>query len=147
MRIPMILIGLAAAASVHASAYFTSVTNSWYAGRQTNVLALANARLASNTNDIAGLLMKASYEFDFADATTLSNTLARVLSVGPTVATPAFTNAFQLTRIDILGTFDTLATETAEERAADQHKVEGPGHPMAYEDELTALERDGYFQE
>ena len=128
-----------------ASDYYASMTNVWYCGYQTNVLAQANQRLSSSTNDIAGLLMKASYDFDFADSETLSNTLVRVLLAGSTVATPAFSNAFEWVKLDIRGTFKTIATETPEEHAADMLKVHGAGHPMAYEDALKALDDDGYF--
>ena len=128
-----------------ASAYYANVTNEWFQGRQTNVLALANQRLASNTNDMAGLLMKASYDFDFADANTLSNSLVRVLSVGETISTPSFTNAYRLVRLDIRGTFKTLSSETPEEHASDMLKIMGAGHQMAYEDALKALDDDGYF--
>lgn len=140
-----LVLGLAFTSILQASPYFTNVTNEWWLGRQTNVLAMAEARLASNTNDIAGLLMKASYDFDFSNSTTLSNTLVRVLSVGETVTSPAFTNAFRLTRLDIQGTFMTLDSETPEEHASDMRKVMGAGHPMAYSDELEALDKDGYF--
>ena len=133
------------ATSVRASDYFANATNLWFQGHQTNVLTMANQRLAANTNDIAGLLMKASYDFDFSDATALSNTLARVLAVGETITTPAFSNAFRLVRIDIRGTFKTISTETPEEHAADMLKVMGPGHPMAYDFALEALDDDGYF--
>ena len=128
-----------------ASTYYANVTNEWFLGRQTNVLALANQRLASNTNDMAGLLMKASYDFDFADANTLSNSLVRVLSVGETISTPSFTNAYRLVRLDIRGTFKTLSSETPEEHASDMLKIMGAGHQMAYEDALKALDDDGYF--
>ena len=128
-----------------ASAYYANVTNEWFLGRQTNVLALANQRLASNPNDMAGLLMKASYDFDFADANTLSNSLVRVLSVGETISTPSFTNAYRLVRLDIRGTFKTLSSETPEEHASDMLKIMGAGHQMAYEDALKALDDDGYF--
>lgn len=140
-----LVLGLAVATVSQASPYFTSVTNEWWQGRQTNVLAMAESRLAANTNDIAGLLMKASYDFDFADSPTLSNTLVRVLAAGSLVTTPAFTNAFRLTSIDIQWTFKTLEAETPSEHAADMLKVTGAGHPMAYSDELKALDDDGYF--
>ena len=138
-------LGLALTPVLQASPYFTNVTNEWWQGRQTNVLAMAEARLASNTNDIAGLLMKASYDFDFSSSTTLSNTLVRVLSVGETVTSHTFTNVFRLTRLDIRGTFITLSKETPEKHASDMLKVMGAGHPMAYSIELEALDKDGYF--
>lgn len=142
-----IIMGLALAPTLQASSYFINVTNEWWQGRQTNVLTMADARLAANTNDIAGLLMKASYDFDFSNSTTLSNTLARVLAVGETVNSPAFTNVFRLTRLDIQGTFITLGSETPEEHSSDMLKVMGAGHPMAYLDELNALDEDGHFDE
>lgn len=140
-----LVLGLAAATVSQASPYFTNVTNEWWQGRQTNVLAMAESRLAANTNDIAGLLMKASYDFDFSDSQTLSNSLVRVLAAGARVTTPAFTNAFRLTAIDIRWTFATLSSETPAEHTSDMLKVTGPGHPMAYSDELKALDDDGYF--
>ena len=145
MKAIIAILSLTLAISAAASDYYTSVTNFWYQGQQTNVLALSEQRLATNQNDIAGLLMKASYDFDFSNATTLSNTLARILVVGDTITTPAFTNAFRLTAIDIRWTFATLSSETPAEHASDMPKVTGPGHPMAYSDELKALDDDGYF--
>ena len=37
--------------------FYANVTNLWYQGNKTNVLAIANARLAQNSNDIAGLIL------------------------------------------------------------------------------------------
>lgn len=145
MKTPILITAVLLSAQAFASTYYSNVTNEWLQGRQTNVLTLANQRLASNTNDMAGLLMKASYDFDFSDSNTLSNSLVRVLSVGETIATPAFSNIYRLVRLDIRGTFKTLSTETPEEHASDMLKVLGAGHPMAYEDALKALDDDGYF--
>ena len=146
MKITILATSLILVASpVRASSYYANITNLWFQGHQTNVLTIANQRLAANTNDIAGLLMKASYDFDFSSSTTLSNTLVRVLSVGETITTHTFSNTFRLVQLDIRGTFKTLATETPEEHAADMLKVIGPGHPLAYEFALEALDDDGYF--
>jgi hypothetical protein len=38
--------------------FYSNVTNLWYQGSKSNVLEIANARLAQNTNDIAGLILK-----------------------------------------------------------------------------------------
>lgn len=145
MKTPSLITAALLSAQALASTYYSNVTNEWLQGRQTNVLALANQRLAANTNDMAGLLMKASFDFDFADGHTLSNSLVRVLSAGETIVTPAFSNAYRLVQLDIRGTFKTLSTETPEEHASDMLKVLGAGHPMAYEDALKALDDDGYF--
>ena len=140
-----VIFSLSLVGSALASDYYNAITNLWHQGRQTNVLAMSEQRLATNSCDIAGLLMKASYDFDFSNAATLSNTLVRVLAVGDTITTPAFTNVYKILRFDIRGTFRTLASETPEEHAADMLKVHGAGHPMAYEDALKALDDDGYF--
>ena len=145
MKTPSLITAALLSAQALASTYYSNVTNEWFQGRQTNVLALANQRLAANTNDMAGLLMKASFDFDFADGNTLSNSLVRVLSAGETIVTPAFSNAYRLVQHDIRRTFKTLSTETPEEHASDMLKVLGAGHPMAYEDALKALDDDGYF--
>ena len=145
MKTPSLITAALLSAQALASTYYSNVTNEWFQARQTNVLALANQRLAANTNDMAGLLMKASFDFDFADGNTLSNSLVRVLSAGETIVTPAFSNAYRLVQLDIRGTFKTLSTETPEEHASDMLKVLGAGHPMAYEDALKALDDDGYF--
>ena len=145
MKTPILIAAALLTAQASASTYYSNVTNEWFQGHQTNVLALANQRLTSNTNDMAGLLMKASFDFDFSDSNALSNSLVRVLTVGETIVTPAFSNIYRLVRLDIRGTFKTLSTETPEEHAADMLKVLGSGHPMAYEDALKALDDDGYF--
>lgn len=128
-----------------ASSYFNTITNLWYTGHQTNVLQMAQSRLVSNTNDIAGILMKASWDFAFSDAETLSNSLVRIRSVGGQVVTPAFTNAFVLTQFDLDSTFSILPRLTPAQLAIDRVKASGSGHRMHYEEELKALDDDGFF--
>ena len=130
---------------LYSSSYFNTITNLWHTGHQTNVLQMAQSRLAQNTNDIAGILMKASWDFAFSDAETLSNSLVRIRSVGSQIATPAFTNAFVLTQFDLDSTFSILPRLTPAQLAIDRVKASGPGHRMPYEEELKALDDDGYF--
>ena len=47
--------------------FHTNVTNLWYQGYKTNVLAIANERLSQNTNDIAGLILKAEFQLDSSE--------------------------------------------------------------------------------
>lgn len=128
-----------------ASTYFNTITNLWYTGRQTNVLQMAEARLARNTNDIAGVLMKASWDFAFSDANTLSNSLVRIRVLGGKISTPAFSNAFILTQFDLDSTFSILPRLTPAQLAIDRVKASGSGHRMHYEEELKALDDDGFF--
>lgn len=128
-----------------ASTYFNTITNLWYTGRQTNVLQMAEARLARNTNDIAGVLMKASWDFAFSDAVVLSNSLNRVLTIGASVQTTNFINEFRITQIDVAGVLEYIRNETAQQRAADNLKENRQGLFPHFDEELKALDADGYF--
>lgn len=129
------------------SAFYSNVTNLWKQGQHTNVLALANARLASNTNDIGGLILKAAYDYAYSDKSTLSNSLVRVVRVGKRIHSPNFTPAFIFGCMDIKSILDTLATETDEEHAADILKLQGPHHSFPFSIMLRALDRDRHFGE
>lgn len=147
MKTTVLVLALAAALAARASTEYAAITNAWYSQGASNLLVLAEARLATNQNDIAGLLMKASYDFDCSDRTVLSNSLQRILDVGPTVDLPVFKKVFAvITRMDIASTFRTLARETPEKHAADRAKMSRRKHPMAYALELHALEKDGFFK-
>ena len=114
--------------ALQGSSYFNTITNLWYAGHQTNVLQMAETRLAQNTNDVAGVLMKASWDFAFSDAVVLSNSLNRVLNAGETVQSSCFTNVFRITRLDVVCVLNAVA-----------------GRWPHFIEELKALDADGYF--
>ena len=143
-RIVCILFVMGALA-LQGSSYFNSITNLWYTGHQTNVLQMAEARLAQNTNDIAGVLMKASWDFAFSDATVLSNSLNRVVCAGEAVQTTHFTNAFSITRLDVACVMSAIVNETDAQRSADLAKQNHPGRFPHFIEELKALDDDGYF--
>lgn len=124
---------------------FDNFTNLWYTAQHSNALAMANQRLAANSNDVAGVLMKASWDFEFLEPTDLSNTLARVVLIGNTCHTPAFTKAFKITKADARCLLDAFALEPPEERIADRAKRGLPGKLPHYLEELKALDDDGYF--
>jgi len=133
--------------SAMASAYFENITNLWFNAQHTHVLNLAEQRLTANTNDIAGILMKASWDFVYANPSELSNSLDRVVAVGLLVTTPAFTNQFRITAIDVERVKDFLAAETDDDRAEILIKATRPGRLPHYVRELKALDDDGYFTE
>ena len=133
------------AASAIASPYFNTITNLWYSGHQTNVLQMAEARLARNTNDIAGVLMKASWDFAFSDAVVLSNSLNRVLSAGEVVQASCFSNLFRITRLDVECVLNAVVNETSTQRSLDIDKQNRPGRLPHFIEELKALDADGYF--
>ena len=131
--------------AVYASAEFSAFTNFWFTAQHSNALAMAERRLAANTNDIAGVLMKASWDFEFLEPSDISNALARVVQVGSTCHLPTFTNVFETTKIDARFLLDIFPLEPPEERIADRAKRGLPGKLPHYIRELKALDDDGYF--
>ena len=128
-----------------ASVTFDNFTNLWYTAQFSNVLAVANQRLAANTNDIAGVLMKASWDFEFLEPSDISNALARVIQVGNTCHLPSFTNVFETTKVDARLLLEIFPLEPPEERIADRAKRGLPGKVPHFISELKALDDDGFF--
>ena len=135
----------AAALKLSASETYVNITNFWYAGQHTNALAIAEQRLAVDTNDIAGLLVRASWDFAFSDANALSNSLLRMVQVARTVSSPAFTNILWITEWDVGSVLENVERETLEQRQGDVQKELAPGNLPHYWHELEALDKDGYF--
>ena len=75
--------------------FYTNVTNLWYQGYKSNVHAIANVRLAANSNDIAGLILKAEYHLAFCERAQLSNAYLRVIQRADTITTTNFAKCWQ----------------------------------------------------
>ena len=71
---------------------FSAVTNDWYVGKWTNVLELAQARLAANSNDLVGAHLAVSYDVLFSDIPAISNSVTRLISAMDASSEPAMTN-------------------------------------------------------
>ena len=130
--------------------FYTNVTNLWYQGYKSNVLAIANARLAQNTNDIAGLILKAEYHFAFLEAVAISNAYHRVIQVGDTITTTNFVQEWldNKSKERILWILDDFMKNpiTQEEIQAEKHKALIREKPLPDADLIEALQKDGYFQ-
>ena len=100
MKKATMIAAMLAAATLGASQYYSNITNQWYSGNQTNVYNEGMARLATKQNDIAGLLMVASWKLDFCEAATASNAMVRLAEVARTVQTTHFTNLVWLLELD-----------------------------------------------
>ena len=72
IAIAAVLVMIAGSSSAQTDLYST-VTNLWWEGPKTNILAIAEERLAANTNDIVGIILKTEYDISFSPATVLSN--------------------------------------------------------------------------
>ena len=139
----VILSSLALGAS--ASTTFDNITNLWVTAQHTNALAIAHQRLAANPDDVAGCLIQASYDFIYADATTQSNSLDRVLAVYGNITTPEYLSSCFLLEADIAGIKLWLGRETPAQHAEMIQKGSGPGLLPHYFRQLKALDDDGYF--
>ena len=127
---------------------FALVTNLWYNGYKSNVLAIAEQRLAANSNDLAGLILKMEYNLEFSNDNFLSNDILRVLSVASNTTSKTIHSRFteiydDLTSflIFLKNDYHLTPSEMEEERANALiiHKR------MTYEDYLKWLHDDGLF--
>ena len=107
IAIAAVLVALVGSSSAQTDLYST-VTNLWWEGPKTNILAIAEERLAANTNDIVGIVLKTEYDISFSPATVLSNSFRRVLAVGAEVDTPAFAAAYPRIAWNVSGAFISL---------------------------------------
>ncbi len=132
--------------------FYTNVTNLWYQGYKTNVLAIANERLAANSNDIAGLILKGGYHLAFTEVTEISNAYLRVIQVADTITTTNFAacwNKERWGRQDYLHILDVIVERklTPQQIENDRKKgfIKGKRLPDSYL--IEALQKDGYFDE
>ena len=129
--------------------FYTNITNLWYQGGESrsNVLAIANARLAVNTNDIAGLILKANYHFTFLENGAVSNAYLHAIQVGDTITTTNFVKRWQeFSRESFLRILDIIAEYplTPQQIQSEKHKALLP-KPLPSAKLIEALQKDGYF--
>lgn len=110
---------------------YHAVTNDWYNANFSNVLELAESRLAANTNDLVGAYLKLSWDICFSDASTLSNSVTRVLSIGDTEQNAAFSNEYwRLRPMTVSFRDDILPMYTEEVRQQEQVRSMQPHKPI-----------------
>ena len=149
LLIGFMLAGVAGSISLAQTNFYTNVTNLWYQGYKTNVLAIAEARLAVNTNDIAGVILKADYELEFYEGGNLSNAILRIIQVGDTITTTNFVKEWQTKRVrqGLLGFLTAIAENplTPQQIQAEKHKAFINKKPLPDAYLIEALQKDGYF--
>ena len=110
---------------------YHAVTNDWYNANFSNVLELAESRLAANTNDLVGAYLKLSWDICFSDASTLSNSVTRVLDIGDTVQNAAFSNEYwRLRPMTVSFRDDILPMYTEEVRQQELVRSTQPHKPI-----------------
>ena len=127
---------------------FTLVTNLWYNGYKTNVLAIAEQRLATNSNDLPGLALMMEYDLEFANYTCLSNDIRRILSIANTVTNKTIQANYPEMKDMLEGFLDFLKSNyrpTAAELEEERAKANIIHTPMSNARYLKWLHDDGLF--
>ena len=136
-------------ASLAQTNFYTNVTNLWYQGGEyrSNVLTIANERLAANSNDFAGLFLKAHYHLAFSEIDEMTNTFLHVVQVGNTITTTNFVNRWQKGSRNILFFLDIMADEPLTPQEIQEGKIKAliPHKPLPDVYLIEALQKDGYF--
>ncbi len=144
IAIAAVLVMIAGSSSAQTDLYST-VTNLWWEGPKTNILAIAEERLAANTNDIVGIVLKTEYDISFSPATILSNSFRRVLAVGAEVDTPAFAAAYPRIAWNVSGAFISLERYTDAVYLEEHPKGFLTHKPMNMRWAWDALHEDGWL--
>jgi len=130
---------------IQAVDFYTNVTNFWYQGQKTKVLALGEQRLNINSNDMPGLIIKLAYADEFSQLGVLSNLYHRVLSLGETITNENFTMQYPLLKYDTEGCLEFLTTYHPSPAELLQEQAKGllTEKPFPYDFILEALQKDG----
>ena len=124
--------------------FFTNVTNLWYQGHKSNVLAIAEERLQANNDDAVGLLLRLEYDLEFLNVDRLSNSVLRVKSIfAPMEAQNlSFWKPILMETLDYLLDIQTTTNFYAT-LDVDRAKAAFPEKHMLFDDEVHALCLDG----
>lgn len=146
-RVLALAFGLTAVVCVEAQTnYYQQISAMWFAGNKQGVLDIANQRLAQNTNDIAGLLLRLEYEIEFLQLNNMTNSMARVLDAGSSYAGTNFAQVYATLEASYDVMKQVVTNYPPDEYAADLAKTNAVGKTMSCDAELKALQEDGYFQ-
>ena len=134
------------ASAILAETNFTDqVSRMWFQGQKAGVYSIATNRLAADTNDLAGLILKMEYEIAYLSLDDATSTMQRVLQVGSTVSSTNFAETFPGFEADINNIKAMILQYPAGELTADQGKGDIAGKPLPHEEVIRALEDDGHI--
>lgn len=89
MRKTMAMLALGFTISVNATTNdwsYASITNMWYEGpNRSNVLVAANSRLAANSNDVVGLVLKTTWHMSYGGVDEFTNTALKAAAQCATI--------------------------------------------------------------
>ena len=129
------------------SSFYARVSTMWFAGDSQGVSDIANQRLAHNSNDLAGLLLKFEWQGEHLDFLGMDHTMSNVLIIGETYPGTNFAKVYPSLRDGYELLKPILANYPLDDYAKDILKTNIPGRRMSFDAALKALQDDGYFQE
>ena len=116
---------------------YHAVTNDWRRGAYSNVLELAQSRLAANTNDIVAAYIMKDYDIMFSDFTAMSNSLQRLIRAGALVTLPAYAAKYPRLRLGYQYFLEQVIPAHDDAfRIQEQQRPITPGTPMNSEHHL-----------
>ena len=116
---------------------YHAVTNDWRSGMYSNVLELAQSRLAANSNDVVAAYIMKDYDMMFSGFTAMSNSLQRLIRAGSLVTLPAYTNRFHRLRQGYEDFLEFVIPAHGDSfRIQEQQRPIPPGTPMNSEHHL-----------
>lgn len=142
----MLVIFATCAGAVQAQTnFYNTVTNLWYQGDKSNVFVMAESRLAQNTNDIAGLILKLECQIAWLDLPHISNSVLRVIQVGDTITSTNFVQKFQIERQELLDDLELFRSYPTPEELPTERQKGNINHKELPTFLFDALYKDGYF--
>ena len=143
----MLSAGVVGVRAQEPASFTAQVEGMWRAGDYAGVLALAQQRLAADTNDLPGLLLKFECEIAYLQLGAATNTASEILRVAPQIDTPCFSAVRQVILDDAQCALDLLPHYPPDEYASDLARVGTiTNKSLACDFAIQALEEDGYFQ-
>ena len=127
---------------------YASVTNLWWNGYKTNVLAIAESRLEANTNDIVGIVLKLEYDLSFSYLDDFTNNIQKAINIASHIHTPNFSATFDefAESLTFLETFirEHPLSESDLQRERAKGNITHKRMNLRYY--LKALDDDGFFE-
>lgn len=123
--------------------FFANITNLWYQGGKSDVLSIAEDRLARDSNDLAGAIIKMEYDLEFLNLNLISNSIARVINLGQNVTTPLYSAKYPTFKADMEDILNIIATYSPTNLASDRAKALLPGKRFLFEEDLLVVCVDG----
>ncbi|MBQ6247769.1 MAG: hypothetical protein IJK04_12940, partial [Kiritimatiellae bacterium] len=146
LTLPVFASFLSAFSAAAQNGLYETVTNLWWDGSKSNVIAIADARLAIDSNDIVGVTLRLECDFSFGRPEAFSNSVCRFSRVGSGIRTPSFRVLFPFDAFDGVMSMFAVSDLTAAEWEAECAKGLSAAHrPLPMPGLWEALNADGWL--